>query len=85
MTSKCGTTTAISPYLAAPHCLGYQASMSITRGREEKDKAKKSEHFSEAAKQLSNAKVLDDQEQLVHLGLGLLALAKVGLMDLNID
>ena len=52
--------------------------MSITRGREEKDKAKKTEHFSEAAKQLSNAKVLDDQEQLVHLGLGLLALAKVG-------
>lgn len=53
------------------------ASVSIARGREEKDKARKTEHFGSAAKFLNSAKILNDQEQLVYLGFGLLALAKV--------
>ena len=53
------------------------AAISIARGREEKDKARKAEHFSAATMALNNSKRLNDQEQLVYLGYGLLAVAKV--------
>ena len=44
---------------------------------ETRDKGARADLLSAAGKHLSAAKILDDQEQLVYLGLGLLALAKV--------
>lgn len=53
------------------------AAISIAKGRDEKDKTRKTDFFSHASKQLNNAKILNDEEQLVHLGLGFLSIAKV--------
>lgn len=53
------------------------ASLNIAKGREERDRQRRMEYLSVAAKYLGNAKLLDEREQLVHLGLGLLNVAKV--------
>jgi hypothetical protein len=53
------------------------ATVAMNEAREEKDKARKTEHITTAAHHLATAKILDDEEQLVHLGLGMLALVKV--------
>lgn len=57
------------------HCA--LAALHMARARDAKDKQAKSEHLGAAAKSLTAARMLDNNEQLVTLGLGMLALAKV--------
>ena len=72
----CGATP--TPVLLQVQFYCGMAAWHIAKGREEKDRQRKAEFFSAAAKHLNSARLVDDKEQLVVMGQGLLHLAKVG-------
>ena len=53
------------------------AALNLAKAKMEKDRQKRLDLISLAQKHLQSAKLMDDKEQLVHMGLGLLHMTKV--------